>query len=285
MGADLHCHTRLSDGSMGIDDLIILAKNRGVKKIAITDHDCQAASVRGRLIGDRHGVTVYQGVELSATDSKRGRQAHILGYLTEAPDRLEGLCRRNLEARKRASQHMIVRAARRYPTTAELILKCATGSTNVYEQHIMHALMECGVADKIYGSVYEELFSPESEDNIIVNARFPEPTEIIDAIHEAGGIAVLAHPALFDSFDLLDELIEYGLDGIEVWHPQCDEEFQNYLKTLAEKHDLLMTGGSDFHGMYTKSPISIGSLKTPPEHLRRLLTYKARKRRAEAEQN
>ncbi len=281
MGADLHCHTRLSDGSMGIDDLIILAKNRGIKKIAITDHDCQAASTRGKLIGERHGVTVYHGVELSATDSKRGKKVHILGYLCDVPERLEGLCKRNLEARKRAAHHMIVRVAQRYPTTAELILKCATGSTNIYKQHIMHALMECGLTNRIYGPLYEELFSPESPNNIIVNAKYPEPTEIIDAIHEAGGIAVLAHPDLFDSYELLDELIEHGLDGIEVWHPLCDEECQKRLKAIAEEHGLLMTGGSDFHGMYTKSSASLGDIITPPDQLRKLLTYKSRRRRAE----
>jgi hypothetical protein len=141
--------------------------------------------------------------------------------------------------------------------------------------------MECGLTNQIYGPLYEELFSPDSSDNVIVNAKFPEPTEIIDAIHEAGGIAVLAHPDMFDSYDLIDELIEHGLDGIEVWHPSCDEECQSRLKAIAEEHGLLMTGGSDFHGMYTKSSASLGDITTPPDQLRKLLTYKSRKRRAE----
>ena len=248
-------------------------------KIAITDHDCLAGTVRGRLIGERHGVTVIPGVELSATDSKRGRKVHILCYLSDSPDRLEGLCHRNLVARKRAGQHMIVRVARRYPTTTELIVKCASGSTNIYKQHIMHALMECGITDQIFGSLYDELFTPESDVNIIVNARFPEPSEILDAIHEAGGVAVLAHPDLFDSMDLMEELIPLGLDGVEVWHPLCSEEKTDYLKSVASKYNLLMTGGSDFHGMYTNAKVSIGAVTTPDEHVRQLLSYKARKRR------
>ena len=280
MGGDLHCHTRLSDGSLGIDDLIILAKKQGVNKIAITDHDCLAGPVRGRLIGGRHGVTVIPGVELSATDATRNRKVHILCYLADSPDRLEGLCRRNLISRKRAGQHMVIRVARRFPTTPELIVKCASGSTNIYKQHIMHALMECGITDQIFGSLYDELFTPESDANVIVNAKFPDPKETIDAIHDAGGIAVLAHPCLFDSTDLLDELIPLGLDGVEVWHPLCSQEGMDYLKTVAIKNNLLMTGGSDFHGMYTKTKVSIGAVMTPAENVRQLLSYKSRRRRA-----
>ena len=67
MNGDLHCHTKLSDGSLGIEDLIILAKKRGITTIAITDHDCLAGTVRGKIIGERYGIQVIPGVELSAT--------------------------------------------------------------------------------------------------------------------------------------------------------------------------------------------------------------------------
>ena len=162
MAGDLHCHTKLSDSSMGIDDLIVLAQKRGVDTIAITDRDCQAGTVRAKIIGERRGVTVIPGVEISAYDSKRERYADILCYLSDSPDRLEGLCHRNVVARKRASQMMTLKAAQRYPLTPELVLKCATGSTAVFEQHIMHALLECGMTDRIFGELYYELFSPDS---------------------------------------------------------------------------------------------------------------------------
>lgn len=86
---------------MGIDDLIMLAKKRGVDTISITDHDCQAGSVRGRIIAARRGVTVVPGVELSASDAETGRQVHILGYFCDSPDRLEELCHKNNAARKK----------------------------------------------------------------------------------------------------------------------------------------------------------------------------------------
>ena len=279
MGADLHCHTRLSDGSMGIDNLIVLAKKQGIQTIAITDHDCLAGNVRGMRIGEQHGIRVLPGVELSATDHARGTKAHILCYLPDSPDRLEGLCRRNLLESKKASQYMIVKTALQYPVTPEFIIKCAAGSTGVYKQHIAHALLESGLTERIYGDVYRELFSPESEKNVLREANYPEPKEIVEAIHDAGGIAVLAHPALYHNMELLDELIAEGLDGVEVWHPSADEETIETLRKIAKKNGLLMTGGSDFHGMYGVGSVSVGACLTPDENLELLLSYKARRRR------
>ena len=103
MICDLHCHTKLSDGSMGIDDIIVLAEKCGVTNLAVTDLDCLAGTVRARLIGERHGIKVIQGVEVSAFDSENGKEVYVLGYMSDSPDRLEGLCHRNLVARKRAA--------------------------------------------------------------------------------------------------------------------------------------------------------------------------------------
>ena len=162
MAADIHCHTKLSDGSVGIEDLIIIAQKSGIDTIAITDHDCIAGTVRGQVIGKRFGVTVIPGVELSAFDFDAGKKVHILAYLADAPDRLEGLCKRTSVARKRAGQIMMLKVAASFPITSEFIISHASGSTNLYKQHIMHALMDAGYTDKIFGDLYHTLFSPES---------------------------------------------------------------------------------------------------------------------------
>lgn len=290
MSIDLHCHTKLSDGSLGIDDLIMVAKKSGMTAIAITDHDSLAGTRRGQMIGERLGLQVIPGVEFSAYDKKRDKKVHILCYLPEFPDRLEGLCRKISNARKRAGQFMILKAAQRYPITPDFVVRCASGSTNIYKQHIMHALVECGYTTKIYGELYKELFSPESKNNIISKIDYPEPKEIIEAIHEAGGIAVLAHAGWYDNFELLeDELISLGLDGVEVWHPKNSEEDRRRLMAIAKKNKLLMTGGSDFHGSYNAEPTKIGDCTMPQEELDLLLKYQAKKKRmqkkAEAKQN
>lgn len=277
--ADLHCHTKLSDGTLGIDDIIILAKNSGVTTLAVTDHDSLAGTVRAAIIGERHGVNVIPAVEFSATDSKRKAKAHILCYLPDTPERLEGLCKSNTEKRKRAARIMVAKVANKFPVTPELIMKCATGSTNIYKQHIMQALMECGYTTTIFGDLYNMLFKKESRINVLMEATYPEPVEIIEAIHEAGGIAVLAHPGFYDNFELLEELIPQGLDGVEVWHPENTPEQQELLINIAKKHDLLMTGGSDFHGAYNAYPIKLGEYGPDEDNVAKLLSYKARKRR------
>lgn len=279
MRGDLHCHTKLSDGSLGIEDLITLAKKRGIEAIAITDHDCLAGTVRGKIIGDRFGVQVIPGVELSATDTKTGKKVHLLCYLSDAPDRLEGLCHRNSLARKKAAHYMMLQVAKRYPVAAELIVKCATGSTNIYKQHIMQALMECGFSRDIYGEMYHKLFDKDSPESVLVTPKYPDIEEVLTAIHDAGGIAVLAHPYFFDNLDSLPRLMENGLDGIEVWHPCATEEQQAELKKIATKNKLLMTGGTDFHGLYNLDPVSIGDVLTPDDAMTKLLGYKAKQKR------
>ncbi len=265
---------------MGIDDLIVLAKNSGVSVISVTDHDCQAGTVRAEIISRRYGIEVIPGVEFTATDSKRGSKAHILCYLADRPERLEGLCKNNTLIRKKAAQLTVAKITRKFPVSSEFIAKCCQGSTNIYKQHIMHALMECGYTTSIFGDLYKMLFTKQSRMNVIVDATYPEPEDIIDQIHEAGGIAVLAHPGFYDNFELLDELVAKGkLDGVEVYHPENSPEQQEMLLKIAKKNDLLVTGGSDFHGAFNMYPVKLGEYGPTEADISALLSYKAKKRR------
>ena len=215
MICDLHCHTKLSDGSMGIDDIIVLAEKCGVTNLAVTDLDCLAGTVRARLIGERHGIKVIQGVEISAYDSENDREVFVLGYMSDSPDRLEGLCHRNLVARKRAAQFMMIKAAQRYPITTDLVIKCAQGSTNVYPVHIMAALVECGVTTELFGELYRELFTEGGEKSLLVKPKFSEVSEVIQAIHDAGGIAILSHPGDYEGTNIVEKALEAGIPNLE----------------------------------------------------------------------
>ena len=281
MAADLHCHTKLSDGSVSIEDLIVIVQKSGIDTIAITDHDCVAGTVRGQVIGKRHGVTVIPGVEISAFDDEAGKKVHILSYLADAPDRLEGICKKTSVARKRAGQIMMLKVAACFPITSDFIISHANGSTNLYKQHIMHALMDAGYTDQIFGDLHKALFDQESETNVLAPTKYPSVQDVIDEIHGAGGIAVLAHPGKFDNFDEIDKYVEYGLDGVEVWSPCNSDEQTEYLATKCKKDKLLMTGGSNFHGTYGEYCVTVGSYCTPQENLDKLLGYKAKKKRAQ----
>lgn len=280
MAADLHCHTKLSDGSIGIEDLIVIAQKSGIDTIAITDHDCLAGTVRGQVIGKRYGVNIIPGVELSAFDSEVGKKVHILCYLAEKPDRLEGLCKRTAVARKRAGQIMMLKVAARFPISNDFIISHASGSTNLFKQHIMHSLMDAGYTSEIYGDLFDALFDPSSETNLLAPVKYPEVSEVIEEIHNAGGIAILAHPNHYDNAPELDKYVELGLDGVEVWCPTATDEQIEELSKYCKKNKLLMTGGSDFHGIYGRKTVTLGTCVTPDEHLDKLMGYKAKMKRA-----
>lgn len=278
MSADLHCHTKLSDGSMGIEDIIILAQKQGVTALSITDHDCMAGNIRAKIIGERHGVNIIHGVEISSSDSETKEEVDILCYLSDSPDRLEGLCHRNLLARKKAAQYMMLKASQRYPITPDFILRCAQGSTNVYPAHIMAALIESGFDTSSCGELYNKIFVKNSR-GILIRPAFDDSVSVIEAIHDAGGIAVLSHPGSYSSYSIMEKLIAAGLDGIEVWTPRHTDEQTEYLAAYAKKNKLLATGGSNFHGRYNTTCVTLGSYETPEKQLSELLSYKAKKRR------
>ncbi len=279
MSGDLHCHTKLSDGSLGIEDLIIFAKKKNIESIAITDHDCLAGTVRGKVFGARHGIQVIPGVELSATDEEINKNVPILCYLPDAPDMLEGLCKRNSLARKKAAHFMMLQVAKRYPITTEFIMKCATGSTNLYKKHMMQALIECGYTNSFNGELYKKHFTKDGEDSILVTPKYESVKDVIDAIHTAGGIAVLAHPIASGCVESIMKYKEYGIDGIEVYHPSADEAQQAALRKFAAKNRLFPSRGSDFHGLYNEYNVPSGDYTTPDDDLRSLISYKSKQKR------
>ena len=276
MICDLHCHTKLSDGSMGIEDIIAQAKRTGIDWLSITDHDTMASFSRASILGERAGVKILKGVELSAWDKKRGRKVHILCYAPRKPDRLEVLCFKSCEIRKECSKEMIAKVMEKYPITLESILKHTTASKSIFKQHIMRALIDYGYALEFYGSLDSELFNRETG-SCYVEREYPDVNFVIDLIHTAKGVAVMAHPALYDSIELLDELAQKGkIDGVEVNHWSADENYRKELTAIAERYDLIQTGGSDFHGLYNNVPTHLGSESTTKENLDRIIKLSAK---------
>ena len=276
MICDLHCHTKLSDGSMGIEDVIEQAKRTNIEWLSITDHDTMASFSRASILGERAGVNILKGVELSAWDKKRSRKVHILCYAPRKPDRLEGLCLKSCEIRKECSKEMISKVMEKYPITMESILKHTTASKSIFKQHIMRALIDYGYALEFYGSLDSELFNRE-KGSCYVEREYPDVNFVIDLIHTAKGVAVMAHPALYDSVELLEELSQKGkIDGVEVNHWSADENYRHELSAIADRYDLIRTGGSDFHGLYNNVPTHLGSETTTKENLDRILKLSAK---------
>lgn len=271
MKIDLHCHTTLSDGSLGIEDVIAQAKRTGIDFLSITDHDTLASYSRASILGERYGVKIIQGVEMSAWDKERNQKVHILCYAPKKPDRLEGLCLKCCEIRKSCSKEMIENVMKLYPITEESVLKHATGSKSIFKQHIMRALIEYGYALEFYGDLNDRLFNLKNG-TCLVEREYPDVKFVLELIRSARGVAVMAHPMQYDNIELLEELAaNEKIDGVEVYHYTADEAAQKRLLEIAEKYNLIVTGGSDFHGLYNAQPTYLGSNLTTKENFDRII--------------
>lgn len=270
MIGDLHCHTTLSDGSLGIEETIAQAKRMKLDVLAITDHDTLSSSSRAMILAERYGIKIIPAVELSAWDKKRNMKVHILCYAPQKPDRLEGLCIKSCTIRSECAKEMISKVMEKYPIPQDAVKKYTKGSKSIYKQHIMRALVNYGYATELYGAVNNKLFAyPDGE--CLVTREYPDVNFVLDLIHSSKGVAVMAHPYMFGNIELLKELVESGkLDGIEVNHHSANEEQKKWLTDYAKEHDLLITGGSDFHGLYNEVVTYIGAQTTDSENLEKL---------------
>ena len=274
MIGDLHCHTTLSDGSSSLEDLILYAKHGGMDFVAVTDHDTLAGNTCAVVLGKRYGIGVIPGVEFSAMDTQRGnKKVHILCYLPQIPERLQGLCSRTLKARTLAGEEMIRRVMRYYPVTAEHIARYTSGSQSIYKSHIMLALMDLGYTDRIYSELFHQLFSSQNG-SCFVSYDYPDVREVVNTIHDAGGVAVMAHPFQYGgSYELLEELAEKGMiDGVECQHPRGTTEQNERSAQIADFYGLIRTGGTDFHGARTSHPNPIGTCITTEENISALFS-------------
>jgi hypothetical protein len=286
MKADLHCHTTLSDGSLGIEETIAQAKRNNLDCISITDHDTQSSLSRSNVLGQRYGITVIPAVEFSAFDGARKTKAHIICYMPKKPDRLEGLCMRNTDFRKKRGISMAKKVIEKYNISPDHIAKYSSGSNAIYKCHIMHALMDYGHTTRLYGGLYKKLFNMEdglcSEEVRNEMKEYPEVKFVIQLIRSAGGIAVMAHPRVYDNFALLEELAARGdIDGVEVWHASIRENDEKNLLEIAGQYNLITTGGSDFHGFYNHKAKPLGSALTPASSLDRMKSFHNQKKEKE----
>ena len=278
---DLHVHTKISDSSVSTEEVIRLAKKKGLKHLAITDHDTTKGLPEAVSLGQEAGVSILPGIEISAFDYRRNKRAHILGLCIEpGHPALELLCASLIQRRNQASRDMVRKViAAGYEISWPTVQKYA-GGTGVYKQHIMHALLEKGYCESIYGDLYKKLFQRgstlEPPGIAYIKLEYVDAQAAIQAVREAGGIAVLAHPGQLGNFDGIDALVESGLEGIEVYHPIHNEDDRQMSLQYAQKHNLIITGGSDFHGIYGEKPVELGCPELDQECISELLSRKNR---------
>lgn len=268
MKVDLHCHTNVSDCSLSFEEVVELAVQASVTHLAITNHDTTLELAEMMNIGKAKGVEIIPGIEISAYDFLRNRRVHVLGYYIQpGHPAIDRLCSPLIEQRHQASEKMVqALVGEGYSITWEQVMEYAKGGTGVYKQHIMHALIDEGYTATIYGDLYKKLFSRglngEKAGIAYIPLEYVEAKAAIQAIRQAGGVPVLAHPGQYGNFEAVPELVGCGLEGIEVWHPLHDEAAERQAKQLALQYDLIMTGGTDFHGLYGEKEVTLGE-KSP----------------------
>ncbi len=246
MRIDLHVHTTISDSSLSTKEMLLLAKERGLTHVAITNHDTVVGLIEALEFVKSIGVDVITGIEIFNYDFKRHKKTHILGYHfnLEAPH-IKALvdpinARRDANTKWQVEQ--LIKAG--YNLTMDEVAQKAKDSTAWYKQHIFDVLTSKGY----HRQELKPLFQKGGIcDRVItyVNAE-----EAVKAIKADGGVAVMAHPGQSKTYDLIPDLVAVGLDGIEKYHPDHDEHDYEMIDQLTKEYQLIQTTGSDFHHTY-----------------------------------
>jgi predicted metal-dependent phosphoesterase TrpH len=246
---DLHIHSNYSDGTKSPATIVEMARRKGLQAIAITDHDTVDGVAEALEYGHRLGVEVIPGIEISSWHGET--PMHILGYQLRHDDALLGERLQKLqEGRRIRNEHMVEKLNKLgMPVTLEELQACS-GHGQAGRPHIAELLVDKGFVDTRDQAFYRFLRKGAAA---YVNRFKYYASEAIAMIREAGGIAVLAHPAGLDPSlssipDLLRALQPLGLQGVEAFYPTHSSSDIRKLKNMTETMGLLVTGGTDFHG-------------------------------------
>lgn len=275
MRIDLHTHSTVSDGTDSPAELVQVAAQAGLAAVALTDHDT-TAGWDAAIEALPPGLTLVPGAELSCVshhDGPRGISVHLLAYLFDpaSPPIVEEQRRLRLERRTRLRAMAERMAADGLPVDADEIMGLLPADSPAGRPHLAQALVRAGLVTTVDEAFAEYLGNGRG---YYLPRQDTPVEEAIAMITAAGGVTVIAHPfarsrGRIVSTEALVKLAEAGLTGIEVDHPNHDEETRVELRGLVRELGLVPTGSSDYHG--TNKTIPIGAETTPPESLEALI--------------
>jgi len=271
MFADLHLHTNFSDGTFSPEEVVRRGKRAGLAALALTDHDSVEGCPRMASACKAAGIEFIAGSEL--TVELKETELHILGYFLDVT---------NQTLLAELSRFQIVRQNRIREMVARLNeLHLPLGVEEVFDlancrapgrPHIARALVLAG-----HCASHDEAFQQylkKGRPAWVPKAKM-SAFEAIELIHQAGGLAVMAHPGLNRADDLIPELVATGLDGLECFHTKHTSRLAHRYLEMAKALNLLVTGGSDCHGKTKGRPL-IGTVKLPYEHVEKLKAVRNR---------
>lgn len=259
MLVDFHMHSIFSDGVETPKDLLQHAIDCNVSMMALTDHDeidgIQALRAAQKKLDPNESIKIVNGCEFSA--DYKDKSIHILGYCFDEnnKDLIDFITFFKGKREERIDE--IIRRCNNegYYITKEELIKQFPNTKAYGRPHIGKLLIDGGYAKDI-NDVFKGILRKDSP--CYVPKVKVEVPYIIDIIHKAGGLAVMAHPKLVTSDEYVLEMLDYDFDGMEVYHSKHNDDDVERYKELAEKHKLFTTGGSDYHGIPGKKPDKFG---------------------------
>ncbi len=254
--ADLHLHTRYSDGYNTVDEIVQMAVDAGLSHIAITDHDnLDGWKEVSRKVANA-GLQTVQSVEISTMDYEIGKIVHILGYHIKDEYPIRTICDPVKKARnEKAFMQVKILNQLGYDLDYDELFRFANGY--IFKQHIFELLYLSDQAESIFPSMNETLFKKGKEAYIPMS--YIDTRLAVQAVKESGGYAVIAHPGQQDNIESVHRLVKCGLDGIEFNHEANSGEYKKLILDYAKQYKLFLTGGSDYHGAYARRKDQVGS--------------------------
>ncbi|GAA2525542.1 PHP domain-containing protein [Rarobacter incanus] len=267
--ADLHTHSTASDGTTSPRDVVAAAAAAGLDAVGITDHDTTAGWAEAARAAASCGVTLVRGAEISSAMEKMS--VHMLGYLFD-PDNAD--LRREFELvrsdRVTRAERMVDNIAADLPLTWQDVLEQTPQGATVGRPHIADALVAKGIVrdrDEAFADILA------AHGRYFVRHYAIDSVRAVELVRAAGGVPVIAHPGATIrgktlSTNALEQLVEAGLLGIEVYHRDHDAKERVRLRDFARRHDLIVTGSSDYHGAGKKN--RLGENLTEPVMVKRI---------------
>ncbi|HTB84552.1 MAG TPA: PHP domain-containing protein [Candidatus Sulfotelmatobacter sp.] len=267
--ADLHLHTNFSDGTFTPEELVLYAQKAGLACIALTDHDTVEGCERAAAACAKVQMEFIPGAELTA--EIEDTEVHILGYFldTKNPLLLDKIAKFQSVRQSRIHEMCAALNKMGVPLKPEAVFALAN-CKSPGRPHVARAL----VKEKLVANLDEafERFLKKGRPAWVPKTKM-SAVEAVELIHQAGGLAVMAHPGLNRTDEIIPGLVRAGLDGIECFHTKHSTVMAERYLEIAERHHLLVTGGSDCHGFSKNKPL-IGTVKLPYEHVEKLKAAK-----------
>jgi hypothetical protein len=263
--ADLHLHTNFSDGTYTPEELVSHGRRHGFAALALTDHDTVEGCARMAVACQAAGIEFISGTELTAEIN--GIELHLLAYCVDLDNqKLLSEVGRFQIVRQNRIREMVARLNHlNIPLQADAVFAIAN-CRSPGRPHVARALVQAGLCSSLDEAF--ERFLKTNRPAWVPKSKM-SAVDAINVIHNAGGVAVMAHPGLNRTDDIIPELVAAGLDGIECFHSKHSTSVSQHYLELADEHHLLVTGGSDCHGMNKGKPL-IGTIKLPYQHVEKL---------------